>query len=254
MGETTGIGWADATFNVAWGCTKVSPGCKRCYAETLSKRRGQDVWGPGKPRRMLSDAYWKEPLKWNRKAAKEGVFKRVFTSSMADVFEDHPDIDRERARLWPLIRMTPHLIWMVLTKRADRIVGNLPTDWGSGYPNVWLGVSVEDAARAWRIKHLRNIPARVRFISYEPALGPIHHQLAGIDWVIYGGESGPGFREADPAWPRAIRDRCRAEGIAFFHKQSPGLRPGTGVPLDGEIIQEVPRSGLEAVAEGDLFS
>jgi protein gp37 len=162
---------------------------------------------------------------------------------MADVFEDHPTIDQERAKLWELIKQTPYLDWQILTKRADRIKKNLPEDWDNGYPNVWLGVSVEHDEYAWRFNdHLLHIPASVRFVSYEPALGPLTRLwVQHVDWLIYGGESGPGYRADDRDWARDIRDQCRKVGTAFFHKQSSGPDPGMGVELDGEIIQEFPR-------------
>ena len=131
-------------------------------------------------------------MTWNREAEANGIRQRVFCSSMCDVFEDHPTIDAEREKLWPLIRATPSLDWQLLTKRADRMADRLPADWGGGYPNVWIGVSIENNDYVDRADRIRDIPAVVRFISYEPALGPLDQlNLSGIDWVIYGGESGP---------------------------------------------------------------
>lgn len=188
MGSETIIAWTDHTFNIAWGCTKVSPGCAHCYAETGSKRYGHSVWGPKNPRRTFGDKHWNEPLKWNRDAEKEGRRHRVFCSSMCDIFEKHPTIDQEREKLWPLIRSTPRLDWQLLTKRPERIAQRLPQDWAEGYPNVWLGTSVENQKYAdLRIPVLLQIPAVVRFISYEPALGPIDltriHANAHIDRI-----------------------------------------------------------------------
>jgi protein gp37 len=159
---------------------------------------------------------------------------------MCDVFEDHPTIDREREKLWPLIRQTPALDWLLLTKRADRIAACLPDDWCWGYPNAWLGVTVENADYTWRADLLREIPAAVRFVSYEPALGPLDLDLTDIDWLIYGGESGPKHRQDNPAWARSMRDQCAAAGTAFFFKQSSALRPGQGIELDGEIVRAFP--------------
>jgi protein gp37 len=128
-----------------------------------------------------------------------------------------------------------------LTKRAERIAVCLPDDWQDGYPNVWLGVSIESNEYRWRADHLREVPAVVRFISYEPALGPLNQlDLRGIDWVIYGGESGPRFRKHHLDWPRQIRDICRAAGVAFFYKQSSAIRTEMETTLDGETIHEFP--------------
>lgn len=251
MAEKTKIAWCNATWNAAWGCTKIDPGCANCYADTLSSRYGFDVWGPGKPRRTFGQKHWDEPLKWDRLAregktvsvAGAGRPPLVFTSSMCDVFEDHPVIDQERRKLWPLIRATPNLHWQVLTKRADRILANLPEDWGpEGYPNVWLGVSISEPKGCWRADYLRRIPAAVRFVSYEPALGAIHNDLdlGGIDWVIFGGESGPGYRKMDVDWARGMRSACSQAGTAFFFKQSAAARTEMGTTLDGEVVRKFP--------------
>lgn len=248
MSEKTSISWTDRTFNIAWGCAKVSPGCAHCYAETLSNRYGESVWGPGAPRRTFGPKHWRDPLLWDRlsragASTVRGYGRRslVFTSSMCDVFEDHVTIDAERAKLWDLIHATPHLDWQILTKRADRIAANLPADWGDGWANVWLGVSIENMDYAWRADCLRSIPAAVRFVSYEPALGPLDQlDSTGLDWIIYGGESGPGYRPHDLAWPRAMRDRCRAAGVPFFFKQSSAPRTEMGTTLDGQTIHQFP--------------
>lgn len=246
MASKTIIAWTDHTFNIAWGCVKVSPGCKNCYADKLSSRYGQSVWGPNNPRRTFGQKHWDEPLKWNLEAKRAGIRRRVFSSSMCDWCEDHPTIINEAKRLWPLIRATPWLDWQLLTKRADRIADSLPTDWLDGYPNAWLGVSIENNDYTWRADHLRIIPATVRFISYEPALGPLDQlDLTGIDWVIYGGESGPKFRPHDSQWARDMRDRCQASGTAFFFKQSSAYRTEMGIELDGEIIRQYPTPRLE---------
>lgn len=231
MAEQTNIAWCDHTFNPVLGCAKVSPGCANCYAETLAKRFGQAVWGPNAPRRMMSAAYWKKPLAWHRKAMRDGVRRRVFCGSMCDIFEDHPTVSRERAKLWRLIAETPWLDWLLLTKRPQRMVyASMPASWEfRGWPNVWLGTSIESNDHVWRAKELVAVSAAVRFISYEPALGPLDKlDLTGIHWIIYGGESGPGHR-----------DRCRAAGVKFFFKQRSGARPGMG-DLDGELIREFP--------------
>lgn len=147
-----------------------------------------------------------------------------------------------RQDLWRLIRNTPHLHWQLLTKRADNIRPNLPSDWGEGgYPNVWLGVSVESIDHHGRIDELRKIPAVVRYVSYEPALGPIGGaNLDGIDWVICGGESGPNYREMPLEWAREARDLCRRSGVAYFFKQSSARFTERGILLDGQIVREYP--------------
>lgn len=247
MSDKTIIAWTDHTFNIAWGCEKTSPGCRNCYAETLSARYGaESSWGKQGTRRTFGEKHWQDPLKWNRQAEAEGRRHLVFTSSMCDVFEVNQTIATERNKLWEVIRQTPWLDWQILTKRAGYIAENLPKDWGKGYPNVWLGVSIENIDYGWRMVELKKIPATVRFISYEPALGPLDNlPLHDIDWVIYGGESGPKFREHDLAWPRAMRDKCRKAGIAFFFKQSSAIRTEMGTTLDGETIREFPKPRLK---------
>jgi protein gp37 len=160
---------------------------------------------------------------------------------MCDIGEDHPTIIQEAGKLWPLIRRTPWLDWQLLTKRPERYPDILPADWGDGYPNVWLGTSIENNDYVHRADHLRAVGATVRFISYEPALGPLDRlDLSGIDWIIYGGESGPGWRKEDKEWARDMRDRCRGSGVAFFHKQSAGYRTEMGIELDGRIVRNYP--------------
>lgn len=250
MSDTTKIAWCDHTFNPWMGCVKVSDGCKHCYAETLLSRRGSaygnrlPLWGPAKTatRQVTSASYWRKPHGWNRDADRAGVRRRVFSGSLCDVFEDHPIPNATRATLWQLIAATPALDWLLLTKRPERIAECLPPDWGdTGWANVWLGTSVEDMRVARRADHLRQVPAVVRFISYEPALGPLDDlDLTGLDWVIYGGESGPGYRAHDLAWPRAMRDKCRAAGVAWFYKQSAAPRTEMGITLDGELQRAWP--------------
>lgn len=197
--ENSKISWTHHTFNPWRGCVKVSPGCQHCYAETLSRRWGQDIWGVDKPRVIASDAYWKQPAKWNREAEAAGERRRVFCASLADVFEDRPDLDEPRRRLFNLIMDTPHLDWLLLTKRPQNIVplmrripilkrDNLWEHlWlahdGEGYlrhfPNVWLGTTAEDQQRAdERIPHLLRVPASVHFLSCEPLLGAVNLQIA----------------------------------------------------------------------------
>lgn len=247
MSANTPIEWTDHTFNIAWGCEKVSPGCAHCYADTLSTRFGQSVWGKDKPRRTFGEKHWAEPLKWSRAAEKAGVVTRVFCSSMCDVFEDHPTIDAEREKLWPLIRETPWLDWQLLTKRPERILPNLPSDWGEGYGNVWLGTSVESHRYLLRAEMLAFVPARTRFISAEPLLRPLDLTILlshkRIDWIIVGGESGPKCRPMQPAWAKALRDQCATANVAFFLKQlggHPDKRGHDKAVLDGKRYTEMP--------------
>ncbi len=241
MGQETLIAWTTHTFNMVWGCVKVSPGCAHCYAETLSKRYGHDVWGKDKTRRVFGEKHWREPLRWHEEARAAGERRRAFCGSMCDWCEDHPTVEQERRKLWSLIRDTPQLDWLLLTKRPERIRECLPADWGGGYLNVWLGTSVENNDYAWRADHLRQVPATVRFISYEPALGPLDRlDLTGIDWVIYGGESGAGFRQHDLSWPREMRRRCEEANVAFFYKQSAAIRTEMGTTLDGQTVRQYP--------------
>lgn len=245
MGEQTNIAWTDHTFNPWMGCVKVSAGCKHCYAETLiTGRMGLNVWGGNAPRQVTKGP-WVDVMKWDRKAEMDGVRRRVFCGSLCDVFEDHPDANAVRSKLWTLIALCKNLDWQLLTKRPENIVRMLPDDWDAGWPHVWLGTSIEDMRVAERADILRAIPAPVRFISYEPALGPLNDiDLSGIHWVIYGGESGPNRRPEDKQWARDMRDKCAAAGVAFFHKQSAGLHSGTGMLLDGKVIQEFPHASV----------
>jgi protein gp37 len=245
MSENSKIEWCDHTFNIAWGCTESSPGCDNCYARVLAKRYGYG-WGPGAERRVLSEAYWREPLKWNARAAAANKRERVFCSSMTDVFLNDPIINSQRDRLYTLIDQTPHLDWLLLTKHAERLSFLAPVD-DDCKParNVWLGVSVESNDYAWRADRLLKAPATIRFLSVEPMLGPVDKvPLAGIDWVICGGESGPRARSMDVDWARDLRDRCDSLGVAFFLKQLGGVRDkrgGTAAVLDGCEYKAYPK-------------
>lgn len=252
MGSETKIEWADKTFNCWIGCQKVSPGCDHCYAETQNSFRKWNggTWGPHAPRKRTSPGYWKQPLLWALQARETGVRPRVFCASLADVFDNQAP-DGARDDLWALIRATPELDWLLLTKRPENIAKMLPADWGDGYPNVWLGTTVEDQANAnRRVPLLLSIPAKVRFLSCEPLLGHValhalnlhtdspsdalrgvrcvrddspdgYHNEPGpkIDWVIVGGESGSGARAINAEWAQSIRDWCVATGTPFLFKQ-----------------------------------
>ncbi|RQS03215.1 phage Gp37/Gp68 family protein [Burkholderia sp. Bp9002] len=228
MGKDSRIEWTHHTFNPWWGCVKVSAACDHCYAETWAKRLGESVWGPETPRRFFSDSHWKEPLKWNREAAAENTRRRVFCASMADVFENRPDLVGERLRLLELIAQTPNLDWLLLTKRIHLVRKQLPK--GYEFPrNVWLGTTVENQASARkRIKYLLEFTSpAVRFLSCEPLLGPLDlsdYLVRGengmrVDWVIAGGESGPGSRPMDPVWPANLQKQCTKARVPFHFKQ-----------------------------------
>lgn len=192
MGENSKIEWTDATFNPWVGCRSVSPACKNCYARAMVERFGGDF----DARRLTSETNWCQPRKWNRDAERAGVRRRVFCASLADVFDDDAP-EGARDRLWALIRETPALDWLLLTKRPENIARMLPPDWGEGYANVWLGTTVEDQQRAnERSLYLLSVPARVRFLSMEPLLGPVdltriaafpsppwHAPLDGTPWL-----------------------------------------------------------------------
>lgn len=236
MGENTAISWCDHTHNMWEGCEKISPGCKHCYAATMNAwlRKGEN-WEPGGPRRTFKPAHYRKPLAWNKAAQAEGRRHRVFCGSVMDIMEIHRDadtnamLDELRNSLWDLILSTPWLDWLLLTKRIENADDILP--WGkrggfaSPFRNVWIGVTAEDQEYAdKRIPLLRTVDAVKRFVSYEPALGPIDWtaHLAGANhpnWVIFGDESGRNRRDAQLAWARATRDACAAAGVAFHLKQ-----------------------------------
>jgi protein gp37 len=179
MGNTTAIAWTEKTWNPWQGCTKVSDGCKYCYMYRDKERYGQD------PKVVVrsSKSTFNKPLNWKEPAL-------VFTCSWSDFF--HEAADEFRAEAWQIIKRTPHLTYQVLTKRPERIMQCLPPDWGEGYPNVWLGTTVENQAAVHRIATLSEVPAKIRFISFEPLIGPITDKFVSneIHWVIIGGESG----------------------------------------------------------------
>ena len=243
MAQFSSIEWTDHTFNPWWGCTRISPACDHCYAETWAHRLGFDIWKHGKPRRFLSDAYWQQPLRWKTDAVKNGLRARVFCASMADVFEWHRGLQSWRERLWELIDETPSLDWLILTKRPH-LAARL-TPWGDSWPdNVWLGSTVEN--QHWadkRLPKLTRVPATIWFLSCEPLLGPIELDPWLVDgdvhWVIAGGESGPHARPSDPNWFLELLDQCRRHEVPFHFKQW-----GEWSPIANQDI--LPRSVLEA--------
>lgn len=330
MAESTGISWTNSTWNPWRGCVKVSEGCKHCYADDLAKRNPATlgVWGPEGigTRVVAAESYWREPLKWDRKAKESGQPWRVFCCSLADVFEewggpvhdtcgnrlhaapgliggttksDHwysespcddspaplATLDDVRARAFAMMESTPHLTWLVLTKRPENILRMAPPAWLKKWPaNVWPGATTENQARAAeRIPHLLKVPAAVRWLSVEPQIGPVDlarwlpiyrtrgasGQLAGPwmrsasypsegspTWIITGGESGHGARPFQIEWARSLRDQCKAASVAFFHKQmgddprehDPSAWPV--VPSTGEWPNNPTRKPLTLVGDG----
>ena len=223
MAEVTGIAWTDSTFNPWIGCTKVGPGCDHCYAEALDKRhrwQGDTHWGPGKPRMRTSAANWKKPLQWNEKAKASGKPWRVFCASLADVLDNEVP-DDWRGDLWRLIRATPALDWLLLTKRIGNMAKMHP---GGHYPNVWIGATIVNQEEADRDmpKLLAVQGFAKRFVSYEPALGPVDwSKYPGIDWIIVGGESTQGApaRSFWVSWAEDTIEQARTIGAAPFVKQ-----------------------------------
>jgi protein gp37 len=252
MGERTGIEWTHHTWNPWQGCAKVSPGCKFCYMFSDKTRYGQD------PRVVVrsSDQTFNQPIASFGPTSTKGTpgdwkwssGSMVFTCSWSDWF--HKGADAWRDDAWAIVRSRPDLFFQILTKRPENVASRLPADWGEGYPNVWLGTSVENQEYAdKRIPILAEIPAAVRFLSAEPLLGPIRlPDTPSFDWVIVGGESGPNARPMGPEWARVIRDYCDNHDIPFFFKQwgafsESGDRVGkkkAGCHLDGLEQKEFP--------------
>ena len=235
MSDRSTIEWTDATWNPVRGCTKISPGCQHCYAETFAERfRGV----PGHPFEhgfdiRLVPKSLSLPARWRK-----GRF--VFVNSMSDLFHEAVPLSYIQS-VFSVMCDSPQHIFQVLTKRSERlaeVASNL--DLAS---NIWIGVSVENQAYTSRIDDLRTVPAALRFLSIEPLLGPIKHlNLDGIGWVIVGGESGCGARAIDPSWVRQIRDYCIDNHVAFFFKQWGGVRKSrTGRLLDGRTWEEMPQ-------------
>jgi protein gp37 len=225
MGENSKIEWCDHTFNPWIGCQHVSPGCDHCYAEAMMDHRyGKVQWGPRGRRKRTSDDNWTKPRRWAKDA--NGHRPRVFCASLADWLDNQ--VPREwRSDLGRLIEDTPELDWLLLTKRPENYKKLAPWDLDKIPSNVWLGVTCEDQShyeRRWLILSRARIKAAVKFISYEPALGPLttlQLEPGGSvpDWIICGGESGADARRMKPAWVRAVRDECADLDVAFFLKQ-----------------------------------
>ncbi len=238
MSDNSTIEWTDATWNPVRGCTKISPGCKHCYAETFAERfRGvpDHPFEQGFDLRLVPEAL-DLPLRWRSS-------RRIFVNSMSDLF--HEDVPEEFIRqVFDVMRRASQHEFQVLTKRSARMMELAAT---LDIPdNVWMGVSVESADYTSRIDDLRKVRAAVRFISVEPLLGPIPRlPLRGIHWVIVGGESGHHARTMDPDWVTSIRDQCARAGVPFFFKQWGGVRKKlAGRKLDGRTWDEMPAARL----------
>ncbi|MFZ0338941.1 MAG: phage Gp37/Gp68 family protein [Terracidiphilus sp.] len=251
MSVQSAIEWTDATWNPVRGCTKVSPGCKHCYAERFAERfRGV----PGHPfeygfdLRLVPEKL-PDPLRWRTP-------KMIFVNSMSDLFHEGVPDDYIEAVARVMAQANWHT-FQILTKRSTRMQDLLRTRlrFAAELRNVWWGVSVEDKQYGLpRIAHLRQSGAAVKFLSIEPLIEDIGAiRLDGIDWMIVGGESGPGARPIDPRWVRSLRKQCRASGVKFFFKQWGGVRKHlTGRTLDGRIYNEFPDRTEECVPENSL--
>jgi protein gp37 len=234
MSEHSRIEWTSASWNAVTGCDQVSPGCAHCYAKTFAERfRGV----PGHPYEQgFGLRFWPErlelPLRWRKP-------KLVFVNSMSDLFHEQVPVEYIES-VFDVMRRAEQHVFQVLTKRHERLAELAPhLPWPE---NVWMGVSIENRRFVHRADDLRGVPAAVRFISAEPLLGPLEDlDMTGIDWLIAGGESGPGHRRMDPDWARELRDHCVAERVAFFFKQWGGRTPKTGGrELDGETWDQMP--------------
>lgn len=238
MADGSAIEWTDATWNPVTGCTKISAGCDNCYAARFSERfRGV----PGHPFESGFDLTLRperigQPLAWRRP-------RMIFVNSMSDLF--HKSVPRDFIdRVFASMEQADWHVFQVLTKRSSIMRDYLRNRYRDSVPpsHIWLGVSVEDSRATTRVRHLRQAPAAVRFLSIEPLIGPVGPlDLDGIHWVIAGGESGPGARPMHEDWARGIRDQCARHGVAFFFKQWGGLRPKSGGrSLDGREWNELP--------------
>lgn len=230
----TEIEWTHSTWNPVTGCNKISPGCQHCYAERMAKRlqaMGNRNYANGfevalQPQMLEKPLQWKKP-------------QRIFVNSMSDLFHNDVPLDYIK-RVFEVMNKAHWHQFQVLTKRSGRLA-ELQHHF-TWTPNIWQGVSVENGDYTYRIDHLRGTGARIRFLSVEPLLGPIPDMnLNGIDWIIVGGESGPGARSLDPAWVKDIQRQCQNAGVAFFFKQWGGVnKKRTGRLLDGRTWDELP--------------
>jgi protein gp37 len=236
MANKSAIEWTGATWNPSTGCDSLSPGCENCYAERLTRRlkaMGQKKYSNGFQLTLHPDTL-ELPLRWKKPQV-------IFVNSMSDLFHHEVPLDYIQ-RVFATMRTASWHQFQILTKRSGRLQAfSDKIDWPS---NVWMGVSVESKAYTARIDHLRRTGARIKFLSLEPLLGPLERlNLKGIDWVIVGGESGPGARSMHPDWVKSIRNQCENTGVAFFFKQWGGVQKArTGRSLEGHIYDEMPET------------
>jgi protein gp37 len=242
MGKNSAINWTDHTANFWWGCQKVSDGCKNCYAETLSKCYGKNIWGPpATTEREYKKAIWKDLLKWDKEAKADGIRRRVFVSSMSDFLEDHPQVAEWRNEAAKLIEQVEWLDILLLTKRPE----NAPMlEWFyTGWPDhVWFGTTIENnsAVSKQRMIDTLTVEAKIHFFSVEPMLEPV--DMCFLDypnpirnvWVICGGESGAGCRPFEWDWARDLREQCKKENAPFWMKQ------GGGYPYSRHELSDLP--------------
>ncbi len=290
MAENSAIEWTDHTFNPWIGCTKVSPGCDHCYAEQrMDKRLHVVQWGAGQPRKRTGEDNWAKPVKWNARAEREGRRFKVFCASLADVFDNEVP-EHWRWDLFRLIDKTPHLDWLLLTKRIGNALAMLndaasavanehvgAAEWDRApWSNVWLGASIVNQAEADRdIPKLLATPAAARFLSMEPLLGPVNlrsltlnggggfdaltggpvsaRDWPGLDWVIVGGESGPSARPMHPDWARSLRAQCNAAGVPFFFKQWGEWVDETHARLDQPLAPHLRKKVFRIDSDGRVY-
>lgn len=240
MAENSKIGWTHHTMNFWWGCNKVSEECRFCYIGPIMKRGGYEPFdGP------METKNWANPERWNKRALKAGEQHRVFTCSMSDFL--HPGADAWRPEAWKIIKRCTSLDWLILTKRPELVVPRLPADWGAGYPNVWMGVTCGCTDSLYRLEHLRQLPAVIKFVSAEPLLERVDFRryLSWLNWIITGCErAAKGKRRImDIDWVRDIDAQCNTAGIAHFFKQAYVDERGDPCEeplLDGKVVQNLP--------------
>jgi protein gp37 len=235
MATKSAIEWTEATWNPSTGCDAISPGCENCYAERLTRRlkaMGQKKYTNGFRLTLHPDTL-ELPLRWKKP-------QKIFVNSMSDLFHHQVPLEYIQ-RVFATMRAASWHQFQILTKRSGRLLAfSDKIDWPN---NVWMGVSVESKRYTARIDHLRKTGARTKFLSLEPLLGPLDGlDLNGIDWVIVGGESGPGARMMAPEWATSIRNQCREARVAFFFKQWGGVqKKRTGRLLEGRTHDDMPR-------------